>query len=102
VGKGIAIWLGGNSSLTPIRGKCPAESGSRKIDLLIGRQTAKEAEFVAVLFPFVAKPPKLNVKKAGNKLEIRAGSVQEILILPEAASDQIGYQSGKKGTLRWR
>jgi hypothetical protein len=99
-GKGLAIWLGANNPMTPISGKCPAESGSRKIDILIARQTAREAEFIAVLRPFVAKPPKLSVKKDGHKLEIKTDSFVEVLTLPETASP-IGYTAGKGKTVRW-
>ena len=35
-----------------MRAECPAESGSRKVQLFTARQKAKNASFVTVLVPF--------------------------------------------------
>jgi Heparinase II/III-like protein/Alginate lyase len=78
---GVAFWLGGSAPLTPIVGQCPAETGSRKIQLLVGRQQSKTAEFLTVLSPYLGKP-NLTVERQGNDLIIRHGSSCETLTLP--------------------
>ena len=99
--EGLAFWIGGSGPMTPMSGSCPAESGSRKINLLIARQTAREAEFVAVLAPFSGKPPSLRVKKTGGKMEIQGGRDSDVLVFPETADGPIGYKAGRSRNIRW-
>ena len=80
-GSGVGFWLGGSGPVTPIVGKCPAETGSRKVSLLIGRQKGREAEFVAVLCPCQGKL-ELAVARRGNQINIRQGRSSEVLTLP--------------------
>ena len=78
---GVGFWLGGTTPLTPIVGQCPAETGSRKVPLLIGRQHSRTAEFVTVLLPYPVKAD-LAVERRGNEIVIRHGSLSETLTLP--------------------
>jgi hypothetical protein len=80
-GSGIGFWLSGNSPMTPIIGQCPAESGSRKIQLLISRQKGTEAEFVTVLYPYEGRL-NLAVERKGNEFYIRHGGLLDVLTLP--------------------
>ena len=80
-GSGIGFWLGGTSPMTPITGQCPAESGSRRIPLLISRQQGKVAEFVTVLYPYQGQLD-LAVEHKGNELNIRHGASVDVLTLP--------------------
>jgi hypothetical protein len=56
---GVAFWVLSSSPdeprLKPMQGKCPAESGSRQIPLLIAGQKGRSAEFVSVLCPYKGK-----------------------------------------------
>ena len=66
----VAFWLAaGSGPVTPIIAQCPAETGSRKVPLLIGRQRGKAAEFVAVLFPYRDQGT-LSVERRANELTI--------------------------------
>lgn len=80
-GSGVGFWLGGTSPVTPIIGQCPAETGSRKVQLLIGRQRGRAAEFVAVLCPCQGKLD-LAVERQGNEFHIRYGDLLDVLTLP--------------------
>jgi hypothetical protein len=80
-GSGVGFWVGGTSPMTPITGQCPAETGSRKVQLLVGRQKGRAAEFVTVLYPYQAKLD-LAVQRRGNELSIRHGGVLDVLTLP--------------------
>jgi len=90
-GSGITFWLGGSSPLTPITGQCPAETGSRQVQLLIGRQQGKAVEFVTVLYPSRGTLD-LAVTRHGNQLDIRQGNCLDVLTLPA--------DEGRPGVLR--
>ncbi len=66
-------------------GRCPAETGSRKVPLLIGRQQGRETEFVAVLFPYRGRPD-LAVARHGNEITISHGNLSDVLTLPSDGS----------------
>ena len=87
-GSGIGFWVGGSSPITPITGQCPAETGSRKVELLISRQKGPAAEFVTVLYPCHGKL-KLTVERRGNELHIRHGDLLEVLTLPEKSRPEL-------------
>ena len=80
-GSGVRFWVGGTSPMTPMIGQCPAETGSRKVQLLIGRQKGRTAEFVTVLCPYQGKLD-LAVAHQGNEISIRRGGSLEVLTLP--------------------
>jgi hypothetical protein len=80
-GSGIGFWVGATSLMTPITGQCPAESGSRKIPLLVSRQKGRAVEFVTVLYPYQGKLD-LAVERQGNQLTIRHGGSSDVLTLP--------------------
>jgi hypothetical protein len=65
--------------------QCPAESGSRKIPLLVSRQKGKAAGFVAVLYPYQGHLD-LTVERKGNELHIRHGDLLDVLTLPPEAT----------------
>ena len=87
-GTGIGFWVGGSSPMTPITGQCPAETGSRKVELLISRQKGRAAEFVTVLYPYQGKL-KLAVERRGNELHIRHGDLLEVLTLPASTRPEL-------------
>jgi hypothetical protein len=66
--------------VTPIIARCPAETGSRKVPLLIGRQQGKTAEFVAVLFPYRDQGT-LSVERRANELTIHHGGLCDRLTI---------------------
>lgn len=78
---GIGFWLSGTSPMTPMTGQCPAESGSRKIPLLVSRQKGKAADFVTVLYPYQGQLD-LTVERNGNEFHIRHGHSVDVLTLP--------------------
>jgi hypothetical protein len=80
-GSGVEFWLGGADTVTPITGKCPAESGSRKVSLVIGRQQGRAGEFVTVLSPYRVTP-NLAVARHSNEITIRRPSTVEVLTIP--------------------
>jgi hypothetical protein len=80
-GGGVGFWVGGASPVTPIIGQCPAETGSRKVQLLISRQSGQSADFVTVLCPYLGKLA-LAVERQGNEFYIRHGSLLDVLTLP--------------------
>lgn len=84
-GGGIGFWVGGSSPLTPLTAQCPAETGSRKVQLFVGRQMGLTAEFVTVLSPFKGKDD-LEVSRQGGALAIRRGKVLDVLSLPPDGS----------------
>jgi hypothetical protein len=84
-GSGVGFWLGGSSLMTPIIGQCPAETGSRKVPVLVGRQQGKAVEFVTVLYPYEGKLD-LGVARNGNELTIRRGGACDVLTLPSDGS----------------
>jgi Heparinase II/III-like protein len=90
-GSGVGFWVGGNSPITPIAGLCPAESGSRKIQLLLARQHARTAEFVTVLYPYAGKLS-LAVESHGEDLTIRHGTSSNVLRLPSDGSRPVLVQ----------
>jgi hypothetical protein len=79
-GSGVGFWLGGTSPVTPVAGQCPAESGSRKVPLLVGRQQGRVVEFVTVLYPYKGKLD-LAVERQGKQLTIRHGGSLDVLTL---------------------
>jgi hypothetical protein len=82
---GIAFWLSGSTPLTSMTGRCPAESGSRKIPLLISRQKCKVAEFICVLFPYADKLV-FTVKREGAQLDIAHNGAADVLNIPPDGS----------------
>ncbi len=80
-GSGIGFWLGGTSPVTPMIGQCPAETGSRRIQMLLGRQQGKVVEFVTVLYPYNRKLD-WAVARWGNEITIRHGGASDLLTLP--------------------
>ncbi len=94
-GNGVGFWVGGNGPITPISGQCPAESGSRKVHLLLARQHARAAEFVTVLYPYAGKLA-LAVESRGEELTIRHGSSSDVLrlrlgqVAPRARAAAVG------------
>lgn len=82
---GLAFWLGGSSSLTPIVGQCPAESASRKIPLLVGRQQGSTVQFVAVLCPYRGRLD-FRVERRSHGISIRHGGKTDLLSLPTDGS----------------
>ena len=80
-GSGVGFWLGGTSPVTPFVGQCPAETGSRKVPLLVGRQQGRVVEFVTVLYPYRRKLD-LAVERRGNEITLRHGGSSDVLTLP--------------------
>jgi hypothetical protein len=80
-GSGVSFWLSGGGPVTPVVGECPAESGSRKVSLLMGRQQGRTAEFIAVLYPYRGKCG-LSVERQENGIVIRHGRFCDRLSLP--------------------
>ena len=80
---GVGFWVGGANPITPITGQCPAESGSRKVELLVSRQQGRTAEFVTVLYPYQGKL-ELAVELKGNEVHIHHGGLLDVLTLPAA------------------
>ena len=97
-GSGIGFWLGGTGPMTPMTGQCPAETGSRKIQLLISRQKGTAAEFVTVLYPYQGRL-NLAVERKGNELHIRHGDLLDVLTMspegtrPEVVRRKLGQPS---------
>jgi hypothetical protein len=87
-GSGVAFWLGGHGPVTPIVAECPAETGSRKVPLLIGRQKGKTAEFVAVLFPYQGKC-KLEVERHENEITLRHDGFRDHLTVAPGARPSV-------------
>ena len=87
-GRGVGFWLSGSSAVTPIVAQCPAETGSRKVPLLMGRQTGKTAEFVAVLFPYQGKCT-LSVERRGDEIIIEHDGFRDRLTVPAEARPSI-------------
>lgn len=80
---GIAFWVMGSSETLPLSGMCPAETGARKIPLLIARQEGKTVEFVAVLFP-CGRNSEVSVRDESGTLSIRHGDTLDILTWPSS------------------
>ena len=80
-GSGIGFWLGGTGPVTPMIGQCPAETGSRKIQLLLGRQKGRVVDFVTELYPYKRKLD-LAVERRGNEITIHLGASSDVLTLP--------------------
>jgi hypothetical protein len=82
--KGVEFWLGGSTSVTPVRAQCPAETGSRKVPLLIGRQQGKRAEFFAVLFAYEGRYG-ISVERHDDELIIQhEGFSDRLKVAPHA------------------
>ena len=79
--EGIAIWMSGSTPLTALTTKCPAETGNRKIDLLIVRQRGFTSRFVTVLYPVKANE-KLNVTLKNGTLNVKSGNRNDKITLP--------------------
>ena len=58
----------GESLITPMTAKCPADNGGRKVDLLVLRQSGKTAEFISALCP------------SGKELTLKPGQPDEVEI----------------------
>jgi len=82
---GVGFWVGGSGPVTPVIGVCPAESGSRKIQLLIARQKGRAAEFATVLYPYQTHLD-LAVERHGAALTIRHDGCADVLTLPPDGS----------------
>jgi hypothetical protein len=80
-GGGVGFWVAGSRPTTPITGQCPAETGSRKVQLLVSRQMGRAADFVTVLCPFQGKL-NLAVEHQGNDFHIQHGGLLDVLTLP--------------------
>jgi hypothetical protein len=78
---GLAFWISGSSEVTPITAKCPAETGARKIPLLIARQVAKQARFTTVLFPLTGSAG-LRVEENRDTISIRDGKSETSINIP--------------------
>lgn len=85
-GEGIMLTMLGEKSLTPMTAQCPAETGGRKVDLLIVRQSGRTAEFITALSP-LNKPLSLKTGR-GDEVQI-AGPVAGILTFPHADSGPV-------------
>ena len=81
----MGFWLGGGNPITPIVGQCPAETGSRKVPLLVARQQGRAVEFVTVLDPYKGKLD-LAVERRGNELTLRHRGASDVLRLPADGS----------------
>ncbi len=86
--RGVGFWLGGSSPVTPIVAHCPAETGSRKVPLLIGRQKGKGAVFFTVLFPYQNKFS-LSVERHGDQFGIQHGGFSDRLKVPAGTRPSI-------------
>jgi len=84
-GSGVAFYVLGEQPITPFVGECPAETDARQVPLLIGRQEAKLAQFVAVLWPYRGKA-ELAVEGEGQRFTIRHGEELEVLTIPSDGS----------------
>lgn len=79
LGRGVLSFVVlGTSPLTAVTGRCPADTGSRTIPLLIARQKARSAEFITVLFPHEGRQP-LSVQRRQQVLAITHGAVTDCL-----------------------
>jgi hypothetical protein len=87
-GGGVGFWLSGSSPMIPIAARCPAETGSRTVPLLIGRQQGKAAEFFAVLCPYEGKCS-LKVERNGDELTVRHDGFCDRLTVPATARPSV-------------
>lgn len=79
----LDIRMLGSGPITPLVGKCPAETATRTIPLLIARQSGTSAEFITVLYPHYADAG-LSINRDGDKLVIMHGGDEDTLTLPKA------------------
>jgi hypothetical protein len=82
-GESIMLTMLGEKSLMPMTAQCPAETGGRKVDLLIVRQSGDTAEFITALSPL--NKHLLLIKGRPDEIQI-AGPVAGILTFPHADS----------------
>jgi hypothetical protein len=75
----IRLTMVGEKLLTPITAQCPAETGCRRVDLLIVRQSGRTAEFITALSP----SSKVLSLKTGRLDEVQiSGPVAGLLTFP--------------------
>jgi hypothetical protein len=91
-GNGVGFWLSGTSPVTPVVARCPAETGSRKVPLLIGRQKGKTAEFYTVLLPY-REHCTLQVDRQGNEITIQHDGFRDRLSVPRDARPSVVRQA---------
>ena len=84
---GVAFTCFGSGQITAFRGRCPAESGSRKVPLFIARQSGKQQSFVTVLCPYRGAPS-VTVARVGDSLQLRCGRVTRTVPL-ESGIDRV-------------
>lgn len=80
-GNAMAVWITGTHPLTALHGKCPAESGTRQIPLLIARQEGTNAEFITLIFP-CHDSSSISIKRQPGAIILNAGSRHETIALP--------------------
>lgn len=54
-GQGLKLFMLGSDKSVIHAGECPAEAGTRKVPLVIGRKSGRNADFITVLAPYVDK-----------------------------------------------
>ena len=86
-GRGISFTAVGKNLLTPMTAKCPAETGGRKVDLLVLRQFGKTAEFITAVCP---PGEELTIQRGAQADEVRLGGfVAGSLKFPQAGQGAI-------------
>jgi len=91
-GHGLSITALGASLITPMTAKCPAETGVRKVDLLVLRQSGKAAEFITAICP---SDKRLSLKP-GQPDEVQiSGAVAGKLKFPIAGSGPVFVPNSK-------
>lgn len=76
----LVFGLTGSGPVTVLTAKCPAETGARRVDLLIARQMSRHAQFVTVLRGCSARES-LGVEQRGDELHIRSGGDRHVVRL---------------------
>ncbi len=79
----LDLWMDGSTSIRPLVGRCPAESGLQTVPLLIARQYGQSAEFVTVLYPRRGSHAP-RISRQGDTLTISSGRFEDTLVLPRA------------------
>ncbi|HWQ92856.1 MAG TPA: alginate lyase family protein [Clostridia bacterium] len=79
--KGLAFALFGTGPVTVSTGECPAETGARKIPLLIARQTGRNVRFLSVLVPYQHQYS-LRAEWADSQVRIRHDGLEDLIALP--------------------
>ncbi|HVM49005.1 MAG TPA: heparinase II/III family protein [Candidatus Acidoferrum sp.] len=81
---GVDFWIAGSGRVTPILAQCPAETGSRKVSLLIARQEARTAVFTTVLFPYQGETNFAVEPEAQDIIVHHAGLSDRLVLAPGA------------------